>query len=153
VGSSDNGGVHINSGIANKTFYLLAAGGAHHRGGSMTGIGADKAAAIWYTALTSYMTSSAGFARAARATYEGAVGLYGAGRAEAGAVEDAWALTGLTVAVTPPTIALTSPADGATVIAPISVIATAADDVAVTAVEVYVDGALIGTDTTSPFAV
>src|SRR5207245_6235246 len=56
TGTADNGGVHINSGIANKTFYLLAKGGTHHLGGSMTGIGADAAALIWYKALTTYMT-------------------------------------------------------------------------------------------------
>jgi thermolysin len=38
TGLADNGGVHINAGIPNKAFYLLAKGGSHHRGGSMTGI-------------------------------------------------------------------------------------------------------------------
>src|SRR6185369_1386185 len=41
---NDNCGVHANSGIANKAFYLLAKGGTHSNGGSMGGIGADKAA-------------------------------------------------------------------------------------------------------------
>lgn len=40
TGSSDNGGVHINSGIMNKAFYLSA-----------IEIGTDKAAIIWYHAL------------------------------------------------------------------------------------------------------
>jgi Zn-dependent metalloprotease len=36
----DNGGVHINSGIPNKVFYLVA-----------MEIGTDKAALLWYTIL------------------------------------------------------------------------------------------------------
>lgn len=39
-GSSDNGGVHINSGIPNKVFYLVA-----------TGIETDKAALLWFETL------------------------------------------------------------------------------------------------------
>lgn len=95
TGTSDNGGVHINSGIPNKAFYLLAKGGTHHLGGSMTGIGADKAAAIWYSALTSYMTSSTNFAGARTATLNAASVLYGAGSAEQAAVGNAWCLVGV----------------------------------------------------------
>jgi Zn-dependent metalloprotease len=40
AGPADNQGVHINSGIPNKAFYLVA-----------MDIGTDKAALIWYTAL------------------------------------------------------------------------------------------------------
>ncbi len=42
AGPADNQGVHINSGIPNKVFYLVATGG---------NIGTDKAALIWYTTL------------------------------------------------------------------------------------------------------
>jgi vibriolysin len=73
TGTSDNGGVHWNSGIANHFFYLLAAGGQHHTaayrtGTVVTGLGIDAAADIWYLALSSYMTSSTTFAGAATAT-------------------------------------------------------------------------------------
>jgi hypothetical protein len=53
---------------------------------------------------------------------------------------------------TPPTTSITAPAGGATVSGTVNVTATAADNVGVTRVEFYVDGALAGTDTTSPYA-
>jgi Zn-dependent metalloprotease len=95
TGTGDSGGVHINSGIANKAFYLLAVGGTHHRGGSMTGIGADAAAKIWYRALTSYMTSSTNFKGARTATLNAAAALYGSGSANYNAVAQAWNLCGV----------------------------------------------------------
>ncbi len=95
TGPSDNGGVHINSGIANKAFYLLAQGGSHHLGGSMTGIGADAAARIWFTALTSYMTTNTNFAGARIATLNAAAALYGSGGVQHTAVSAAWCLVGV----------------------------------------------------------
>jgi Zn-dependent metalloprotease len=95
TGTADNGGVHINSGIANKAFVLLAVGGSHHLGGSMTGIGIDEAAQIWYKALTTYMTSSTDFAGARAATLNAAVALHGEGSPEAAAVASAWSLVGV----------------------------------------------------------
>jgi len=95
TGTSDNGGVHINSGISNKAFYLLAKGGSHHLGGFMTGIGADAAAQIWFTALTSYMTSSTNFAGAREATTLAAAALYGSNSDEQKAVARAWCLVGV----------------------------------------------------------
>jgi thermolysin len=95
TGSSDNGGVHINSGIVNKMFYLLAVGGSHHLGGSMVGIGADKAAAIVYKALTAFMTASTNFAGARAAMLNAAAALYGNGSAEHAAVGQAWSLVGV----------------------------------------------------------
>ena len=95
TGSADNGGVHTNSGIANFAFYLLAKGGTHHLGGSMTGIGADKARLIWYRALTSYMTSSTNFKGARTATLNAASALYGTGSAEYNAVASSWSLCGV----------------------------------------------------------
>lgn len=95
TGTGDNGGVHTNSGIANYAFYLLAKGGTTSRGSSMTGIGADKAARIWYRALTSYMTSSTNFRGARTATINAANALYGAGSAESNAVAQSWTLVGV----------------------------------------------------------
>jgi thermolysin len=95
TGTGDNGGVHINSGIANKAFYLLAKGGAHHLGGSMTGIGADDAAKIWYLAMANYMTSSTNFAGARTATRNAAAALFGSGSAKHTAVGTAWSLCGV----------------------------------------------------------
>jgi Zn-dependent metalloprotease len=95
TGGSDNGGVHINSGISNKAFYLLAQGGTHHLGGSMTGIGADAAARIWFVALTNYMTSGSTFAGARTATLNAAAALYGGGSPQQLAVSAAWCLVGV----------------------------------------------------------
>jgi thermolysin len=95
TGTADNGGVHLNSGIPNKAFYLLAEGGTHHLGGSMTGIGPDKAGAIWYRAVTTYMTVLTNFARARTATLNAAADLYGAGSDEQSAVCQAWQLVGV----------------------------------------------------------
>jgi len=97
TGTSDNGGVHINSGIANHAFYLLAKGGthAHIAGAPVTGIGADKAAKIWYKALTSYMTSSTNFAGARTATLNAADAIYGVGSAESLSVAQAWTACGV----------------------------------------------------------
>jgi hypothetical protein len=54
--------------------------------------------------------------------------------------------------VTPPTVSITAPLNGATVVGTVSVTATASDNVGVTKVEFYLDGALKSTDTTSPYS-
>jgi subtilisin family serine protease len=53
---------------------------------------------------------------------------------------------------TPPTVAIGAPAAGATVSGTATVSATAADNVAVAKVELFVDGALNATDTTVPYS-
>jgi hypothetical protein len=85
--------VHYSSGIANKEFYLLSQGGTHHMGGSMTGIGADRASAIWYYALTNFMTSSTTFLGARNATINAATVLYG--QPEIDAVARSWCMVGV----------------------------------------------------------
>jgi Zn-dependent metalloprotease len=95
TGTADNGGVHTNSGIANKAFHILAKGGSHSNGGSMTGIGADAAARIWYRALTSYMTSSTNFKGARTATLNAAAAIYGNGSTNYNAVAQSWTLCGV----------------------------------------------------------
>lgn len=90
--------VHYSSGIANLAFYLLSEGGAHPRlgGDAVTGIGAEAAGQIFYTALTSYMTAKTDFAGALEATEAAAEELYGADSAELVAVQAAWAAVGVT---------------------------------------------------------
>ncbi len=100
TGALDSGGVHINSGIANKAFHLVAKGGSHHLGGSMVGIGADAAAAIWYKALTTYMTSSTNFAGARVATLNAATVLYGQNSTQYNTVAQAWNLVGVNLPTT-----------------------------------------------------
>ncbi|MBZ9639773.1 M4 family metallopeptidase [Streptomyces sp. PSKA30] len=94
--------VHYNSGIGNHFAYLLAEGSgpktingvAHNSptcdGSTVTGIGRGALGAIWYRALTVYMTSSTDYAGARTATLNAARDLYGAGSAEYDAVAAAW---------------------------------------------------------------
>ncbi|MFF4906425.1 M4 family metallopeptidase [Streptomyces sp. NPDC001260] len=103
--SSTLGGidVHYSSGPANHFFYLLSEGsGAKtvngvsydsptYDGQSVTGIGIQNAAAIWYRALTTYMTSTTDYAGARTATLSAAADLFGAYSPTYLAVADAWA--------------------------------------------------------------
>ncbi|MGW8959012.1 M4 family metallopeptidase [Paenibacillus sp. NPDC055715] len=81
-GSSDNGGVHTNSGILNKAYYLLAQGGTFHDV-KVDGIGRDAAVQIYYSAFTNYLTSSSKFSNACAAVIQAAKDLYGANSAQA----------------------------------------------------------------------
>ncbi|MEU2183391.1 M4 family metallopeptidase [Streptomyces thermolilacinus] len=95
--------VHYSSGPANHWFYLLSEGsGAKTVNGvsydsptsdglPVTGIGRDKAALIWFKALTTKFTSTTNYAGARAGTVAVATELYGAGSAEVKAVEHAWA--------------------------------------------------------------
>lgn len=96
TGSQDNGGVHLNSGIANLAFYLLTQGGTHPRGKTSTSvpaIGLAKSEKIFYRALSVYMTSSTNFEGARTATAQAAQDLYGT--TEANAVHAAWNAVGV----------------------------------------------------------
>jgi len=70
-GTEDNGGVHLNSGIANLAFVLLVQGGSHPRGmtsNQVSPIDSDfdvslmEAAEIFYNANTACLTPTSGFA-------------------------------------------------------------------------------------------
>ncbi|MFD0876603.1 M4 family metallopeptidase [Massilia pinisoli] len=80
-GYVDGGDVHTNSGIPNHAFYLAAM--------KLGGHSWDKAAPIWYQALP-LLHPDATFADAAQATMKAAELRYGAGSAEAAAVQGAW---------------------------------------------------------------
>ena len=95
IGTGDNGGVHTNSGIPNFVFYLVANGGSHRLGGTVSGIGADVAARIWFRALTTYLTSSADFSAARAGTLRAAQDLYGAGSAQTNAIQAGWCVVGV----------------------------------------------------------
>jgi Zn-dependent metalloprotease len=84
---NDNGGVHINSGIPNHAFYLVAT--------TLGGNAWEAPGRIWYTTLTQRLTANAQFADAARATTDVARDLFGAGSEEQRAVEDAWTQVGV----------------------------------------------------------
>ncbi|QKW33570.1 M4 family metallopeptidase [Actinomadura sp. NAK00032] len=101
--NAGNVDVHYSSGIANHFFYLLSEGsgskvinGVQYNsptadGQPVTGIGREKAAAIWYKALTEEMRPTTNYADARRATLAAASGLYGATSAEYAATANAWA--------------------------------------------------------------
>ena len=94
TGSQDNGGVHINSGIANKQAYLMIAGGTF-RGVSVQAAGRGVTEKVWYRALTRYFTASTNFAGARQGTVQAATDLYGAGSAQVATVTNAWAAVGV----------------------------------------------------------
>jgi Zn-dependent metalloprotease len=87
--TQDNGGVHLNSGIPNHAFYVTAY--------EIDGYAWEKAGKIWYTTLTSRLSSTASFQDAANATYAVAGDLYGANSLEQQAVQKGWAEVGITV--------------------------------------------------------
>jgi vibriolysin len=96
TGTSDYGGVHINMGIGSLAFYLLSEGGSHPRGkttNTVTGVGITKAEAIFYRALTQYLTSTSNFESARNATAQAATDLYGS--AETASVHAAWDAVGV----------------------------------------------------------
>jgi Zn-dependent metalloprotease len=108
TGTSDNGGVHWNSGIANLAFKLMVTGGTHPRGKTTTVVPALDAAnsfnsimmgaAIFYRANTVYLTPGSTFSEARGATAQAATDLYGA--TAAAAVNAAWTAVGVAA---PPT--------------------------------------------------
>jgi len=79
----DNGGVHTNSGIPNRAFYLAA-----------TGIGGSSwegAGQLWYNVLTGgSLAKDATFADFAALTVKAAVTRFGDGSGQAAAVRSAW---------------------------------------------------------------
>jgi Zn-dependent metalloprotease len=86
----DNGGVHLNSGIPNRAFYLAAV--------ALGGYAWEKAGPIWYDTLCdSRLANDADFAAFARLTVSNAGRRFGAESAEVGAVQEAWAGVGVTL--------------------------------------------------------
>ena len=98
-GSGDNGGVHYNSGVQNKWFYILTVGesGTNDNGSSynVSGIGMDKAGAIAYRNLSVYLGSNSQYSDARAGAIQSAIDLYGAGSAEEIATTNAWYAVGV----------------------------------------------------------
>jgi vibriolysin len=98
TGTSDNGGVHWNSGIANLAFYLLSQGGMHPRGKTavnVRSIGLNSAERIFFRALRDYMGSGETFAQARQHTAQAAVDLFGHNSQAHRAVCEAWDAVGV----------------------------------------------------------
>jgi len=95
----DNGGVHANSNVQNKWFYLLATGGSgtndKQNQYNVTGIGITKAEDIAYRNLTNYLTPTATFMDAYAGSLQAATDLYGYNSPEYIAVRKAWYAVGI----------------------------------------------------------
>jgi hypothetical protein len=93
---------HYSSGVGNHAFYLMAEGtgsktigGLSHssttcNGTTVTGMGRDAAAKIWYRALSTYMTSSTTYPQAAGYMVKAAKDLYGTTSSQCTATLAAW---------------------------------------------------------------
>ena len=90
--TADNGGVHINSGIPNRAFYLTAV--------EIGGFAWEKAGRIWYVTLRDKLKPDSNFSDAARMTYAVAGKLYGKNSPEQKAVKKGWKGVGINVANT-----------------------------------------------------
>lgn len=84
---NDNGGVHINSGIPNKAFFLVAT--------AIGGYAWEKAGKIWYDTLTKKLSATAQFKDAAQATLASAAEFFKPGSDEEKAVHSAWKTVGV----------------------------------------------------------
>lgn len=84
---SDNGGVHINSGIPNHAFYVTAV--------ELGGNAWDRTGQIWYVTLRDKLGANSNFQDCANLTFQVAGELFGAGSIEQQAVQKGWAEVGL----------------------------------------------------------
>ena len=85
--TDDNGGVHINSGIPNRAFYLVAE--------TLGGHAWERAGRIWYVTLTERLTPWATFRDAAEATVAVAGELFGVDGDDQRKVRAAWQQVGV----------------------------------------------------------
>jgi len=98
-GSTDGGGVHLNSTVFSHAFYLAIEGGRNATSGlSVTGVGAANRAQIekvFFRAETQLMPNNASLQTAAAVVIQAAVDLYGASSAATQAVTQAMIAVGL----------------------------------------------------------
>jgi len=85
--TSDNGGVHINSGIPNHAFYVAAT--------QLGGNAWDKAGQIWYVTLRDKLKATSNFQECANLTFQTAADLFGANSLEQQAVQKGWSDVGI----------------------------------------------------------
>lgn len=161
--SNDNFGVHTNSGVHNKWFYLLAAGGSGTNdfgySYSVNGIGIEKAAEIAYRNLTLYLTPTSNYNYTVETSIYAAIQLFGPNSPEHIATAQAWKAVGLLMQPTdyiPPTTPLNLVATNTTSNFVISGILTwdaSTDNVGVLGYNIYRNGSLIGVSDTSSYNV
>lgn len=99
TGTGDNGGVHTNSGVQNKWFFILTQGetGTNDIGSaySVSGIGIDKASDIAYRNLTVYLSQNSEYADARFYSIQSALDLYGPCSNEVTQTTNAWYAVGI----------------------------------------------------------
>jgi Zn-dependent metalloprotease len=150
--------VHYSSGPMNRCFYFLSQGAttggdtsSTYLPGGMPGIGNQKAAKIWYRALTTYMTPSTDYAAARIAMITAARDLYPLSGPEEVAVWNAFAAinvgTGWAGADAAPVVTVSESGSKGNV----TFNATASDDKGVAKVDFLLDGAVVGTVTAPPY--
>ncbi len=95
----DNGGVHTNSSVQNKWFYLITDGdkGTNDNGDNydVEGIGIEKSRKIAYLTLTSYATEESDYSAIRKASEEATEALYGTQSKELQSVAKAWDAVGV----------------------------------------------------------
>jgi Zn-dependent metalloprotease len=97
--TNDNCGVHINSGVGNYWFYLIAMGdtGTNDKGFKygFAGMGIDKALKIAYKMQTEYLTNTSEYADAVIGSKQAVTDLHGANSIELDIVKKAWCAVNL----------------------------------------------------------
>lgn len=97
--SSDNYGVHTNSGVGNFMFYLLVNGGSGTNdignAFSVTGIGLADAYQIIYRTNTTYLTPTSKYANWRTACINAATDLFGGSSGQVTQVQNAWYAVGI----------------------------------------------------------
>jgi gliding motility-associated-like protein len=98
-GTGDNGGVHLNSGVQNYWYYLLAQGssGTNEKGDAfdIDSLGFETAADIAYRNLSVYLTNSSNYSEARTYSIASAVDLFGPCSKEVIMVTNAWWVCGV----------------------------------------------------------
>jgi len=87
--TSDNGGVHINSGIPNHAFYLAAV--------EIGGYAWEKTGKIWYITLRDRLRENSDFQSTANSTFAVAGSLYGEGSSVQKVIANAWSKVGIKI--------------------------------------------------------
>ena len=111
-GTSDNGGVHTNSGVQNYWYYLLSEGGSGTNDNgysySVTGLGIDEASQIAYRNLTTYIVPTSEYDDVRLGSMYAAIDLYGENSQEFQSVIDAWNAVGVLKPALDPTVGVDS---------------------------------------------
>lgn len=151
--------VHYSSGPMNRCFYFLSQGATASGDTSSTylpqgmpGIGNQKAAKVWYRALTTYMTPATDYAGARIACIQAVRDLHPLSGPEEVAVWNAFAAINVggpwAGADAAPVVTVAESGSRGT----LTFSATASDDKGVAKVDFLLDGAVVGTKTAAPYA-